>query len=143
MSRQCQFCGAPMNVGDPIPRDAECDACRRDLRCCRNCRFYDVRYNNSCRESSADPVEDKDRRNFCEYFSFSDAPYRSDAAATTREAGARAKLDALFGGSGPTPDPKQKLDSLFGPAAPAKDRVSEARSKLDSLFGKPKDSDDE
>ena len=140
--RQCQFCGAPMNVGDPIPRDSECDSCRRDLRSCRNCRFYDVRYNNSCRESSADPVEDKERRNFCEYFSFREEPYRAESGSSAREAGARAKLEGLFGAS-EGPDPKKKLEGLFGPAAPPRDRAADARSRLDALFGKPKAPDEE
>ena len=95
---QCQSCGAPVTVGEPIPRDSECESCRHDLRCCRNCRHYDTRYNNSCRETEADPVEDKERRNFCEYFAFNPAPFAGAGrtSAQTRAADARAKLDALF-----------------------------------------------
>ena len=93
---QCHFCGAPVTIGEPIGRDAECDSCRRDLRCCRNCRHYDTRYNNSCRESMAEPVEDKERRNFCEYFSFNREPFAATGTRPDRQADARAKLDALF-----------------------------------------------
>ena len=110
-----------MRVSDPIPRDAECESCRKDLRSCRNCRHYDPRYNNSCRETMADPVEEKERRNFCEYFAFNSAPFAAKAATSSREADARSKLQGLFGG------------------APTKDRVTDARAKLDSLFKKPKD----
>src|SRR5947208_5516896 len=99
-SLQCHFCGAPVTVGEPVPRDSECESCRRDLRCCRNCRHYDTRYNNSCRESMADPVEDKERRNFCEYFSFSLEPFRVAGRGEARQAEARARLDALFGKPG-------------------------------------------
>jgi len=118
-SLQCQFCGAPVTIAAPIPRESECESCRHDLRCCRNCRHYDPRYNNSCRETEADPVEDKARRNFCEYFEFNPAPFAA-AAEGKRADAARARLDQLFKG-----------------ASPAKDRAAEARARLDSLFKKP------
>jgi hypothetical protein len=127
----CQSCGASVRYDEPIPRDAECPGCRRDLRCCRNCRHYDVSFNNACTESMADPVVEKERRNFCEYFYFSRAAFRAGATAEAREANARAKLEALFGGgSGAAPKPRET-------AAPPTDRAAEARRKLDALFGPP------
>jgi len=95
---QCQSCGAPVMVSEPIPRDSECESCRHDLRSCRNCRHYDTRYNNACRETEAEPVEDKERRNFCEYFAFNPAPFAGGARAASgqRAADARARLEALF-----------------------------------------------
>jgi hypothetical protein len=96
---QCQRCGAPVTIAPPIPRDAECGSCRNDLRCCRNCRHYDTSYNNACRETEAEPVADKERRNFCEFFEFNPVPFggRAGSAATrTRADEARARLDALF-----------------------------------------------
>jgi hypothetical protein len=93
---QCHFCGVPVTIGEPIPRDGECESCRSDLRCCRNCRHWDPRYHNACTETMADPVEDKTRRNFCEYFYFSRAPFAPVAGGKARESEARAKLDALF-----------------------------------------------
>lgn len=117
---QCHACGAPVAISEPIPRDAECGACRHDLRCCTNCRHYDTRYNNSCRENSAEPVEDKERRNFCEYFSFSREPHRGSSAVSAKQDDARRKLDSLFGGQRPTTD-----------------RQHDARAKLDSLFRRP------
>jgi hypothetical protein len=118
---QCRACGTPVEIGEPIPRDSECTSCRRDLRCCANCRHYDARYNNSCRENQADPVEDKERRNFCEYFTFNREPFVAAGKSSSREAEARTRLNALFGG------------------APAPDRQADARRKLDALFGKPGD----
>ena len=113
---QCQSCGAPITIGEPIPRDGECESCRRDLRCCRNCRHWDPRYHNECTETMADPVEDKARRNFCEYFYFNRAPYAAPAGDKGREAEAREKLGKLFGESGPSrpkPDARARLDALF------------------------------
>src|SRR6185295_4245452 len=103
-----------------IPRDAECESCRHDLRCCTNCRHYDVRFNNGCRETSAEPVEDKQRRNFCEYFSFS-----REAVGTSRATSARQD------------EARQKLDTLFGGSSPGAERQRDARAKLDALFRKP------
>lgn len=96
---QCQNCGAPVTIALPIPRDAECESCRHDLRCCRNCRHYDIRYNNACKETEAEPVADKERRNFCEFFEFNPVPFAGAAGkgdTRTRADDARAKLDALF-----------------------------------------------
>ena len=123
-SLQCHFCGAPVALAEPIPRDGECDACRRDLRCCINCRHYDTAYNNACTEPMADPVVDKDRRNFCEYFYFNREPFQARGATTSRQDAARAKLESLFKkpGEGAAPaagDARQRLESLFGPKRPA------------------------
>ena len=95
-SLQCHFCGAPVTLGEPIPRDAECESCRHDLRCCRNCRHWDPHFNNECTETMADPVVDKTRRNFCEYFYFNRAPFAAAARDKSRERNARSKLESLF-----------------------------------------------
>lgn len=152
----CQSCGTRVPLDEPIPRDSECESCRTDLRCCRNCRHYDPRLNNQCRETQADPVVEKTRRNFCEFFYFSRDAYTTGAAGG-KEAEARAKLDALFGGgsSATAPgDARQKLEGLFGQsAAPAPgtgreqpkapldkaatpaDREADARERLKRMFG--------
>jgi len=130
----CQSCGEAVTRDEPIPRDAECPGCARDLRSCRNCRHYDVSFNNACTESQADPVPDKERRNFCEFFYFSRASFRPTASADARAADARAKLDALFGGKGSAGKP---AGSPTLPGA-ATDRAAEARRKLDALF-RPKE----
>lgn len=120
-SYPCRACGAPITLDLPIPRDAECENCGHDVRSCVNCRHYDTRYNNSCRETEADPVPDKHHRNFCEYFQLNAEPFQAGKVATSRESQARAKLEGLFGG------PK-----------PGADRASDARKKLEDLFKKPK-----
>jgi hypothetical protein len=147
----CQHCGAPVRLDEPIPREATCDACGRDLRACVQCRHHDTSYNNACRETMADPVVEKDRRNFCEYFSFSREPYQPRAG-SERASEARAKLSALFGGAlagtdpaaapGETPSEaaRRKLEGLFGEGKEASaDREAEARHKLEGLFKKKQD----
>ena len=124
---QCQACGTAVPYDEPIPRDSECEGCHRDLRCCMNCRHYDTSRNNSCRETEAELVEDKTRRNFCEFFSFNRRSFVAGPGKNPREAEARAKLESLFGGV---------------PAAGG-NRPSEARKKLESLFGKPEHAKDD
>ena len=122
MPDQCQFCGAAVTLSEPIPRESSCESCRRDYRSCRQCRHYDPTRNNACRETEADLVEDKERRNFCEFFSFNPAPFNLAPKDRSRESQARAKLEGLFKGG-----------ATAASASPPRD----ARAKLDALFRKP------
>jgi len=105
-----------MAVAEPIPRDAECAGCGRDLRCCRQCRHYDLSRNNQCRESEAELVVEKDRRNFCEFFEFTRARFGVRATGD-RAADARARLAGLFGdptvAEPPVSDARKRLEDLF------------------------------
>jgi hypothetical protein len=135
----CQHCGAPVTFAEPIPRDAVCESCQRDLRACRNCRHHNPAYNNACTEPMADPVEDKARRNFCEFFYFNRAAFVAAASNEGRATDARTKLDALFGGTSKPADTRsarEKLDGLFGGGEQPRDKAAEARDKLDGLFKK-------
>lgn len=142
MSRYvCHSCGAPAHVEPPVSRDAECEECGADLRACINCRHYDTAYHNDCRETEAEIVEDKRRRNFCEYFEFSEDPYASGAAQARRADDARDKLKSLFGEAGGTStaseEARKRLENVFGPDKRARpdDRQKAARQELDRLFG--------
>lgn len=76
-----------------VGRKETCPFCGADLRCCLNCRFYDERIYNQCRETQAERVLDKDRSNFCDYFVFRDV----DAGqAPEAKQSARDKLASLF-----------------------------------------------
>lgn len=114
MPTVCRACGAALSIDPPIPRDAECPECRHDVRACTNCRHYDPRMHNACQETEAELVEDKQRRNFCEYFELSREPW--EAAAPDRANEARSKLDQLFGGTSKpssTSAAREKLEGLF------------------------------
>lgn len=118
----CRHCGTSVTLSEPIPRDAECPGCGRDLRACIQCRHYDPALNNSCRETEAEPVVEKERRNFCEFFSFASGA-RLKADDSGRQAQARAKLEALFGGAAGKPiggpsDARARLEALFGGGSP-------------------------
>ncbi|MBI5503382.1 MAG: hypothetical protein HY899_01165 [Deltaproteobacteria bacterium] len=65
----CATCGAVAVFDGVVGRGARCQSCGADLRCCNNCRFYDASAYNECGEPVAERVVEKDRANFCDYFS--------------------------------------------------------------------------
>ena len=96
MSYICFKCRTEVALlaGNKVGRRDSCPKCGSDLHACLNCEHYDEKAYNQCREPQADRVLDKDRSNFCDYFSF-------------RSGSGGAKVS----------DPKEKamkdLDSLF------------------------------
>ncbi len=62
----CYFCG---NVTKPpVYRHSTCPDCGKDLKICMNCKFYEPGAHWDCRETISEPVTDKERANFCDYF---------------------------------------------------------------------------
>lgn len=100
----------------PLGRRAECLACHAELHVCRMCRHYDVSKAKQCREPVAEPVRDKTRANFCDWFQLG-----ANTGEPIRAGGVngRAALDALFGGADaevPAPSGNRRaLDDLFKP----------------------------
>jgi hypothetical protein len=90
----CHRCATVLSSARIGRRDT-CASCGAELRVCRNCAFYSPGAHNDCREPNADRVVDKERSNFCEYFSLVSV---GGAAAPAASGGdkARATLDALF-----------------------------------------------
>lgn len=88
----CWKCGRAIDTTERVGFRDYCPRCDRALHACRNCDFYDPAYNNQCREPMAERVVDKERANFCEYFSSSRASARPSSPTAT----ARSKLDDLF-----------------------------------------------
>jgi len=99
----CYFCGTSVDPKMRIVRDSECPSCGRDLHACVQCRHFDRNAHNMCREPQAEWVTDRDRRNFCEYFSLNPAPGKGSAG-KDRASSARSKLDQLFKTKEPDPE---------------------------------------
>ena len=93
----CHACRKEAVFKDRVGRRDTCPHCEADLHCCLNCAFYDPHYANACREPNAEPVVEKDRGNFCEYFSFNAGVKEQERA----QQNARAQLEALFKKRGP------------------------------------------
>lgn len=70
----------------------ECMGCGSDLHVCKNCEFYDVKSYNECREPSAEVVKEKERANYCDFFS----PTKKGVGVLDEKARLKAAADALF-----------------------------------------------
>lgn len=96
MTRHCHRCGTEWPLRDQPGRGEACTQCRADLRVCRNCSHFDLRAAHQCRERRAEPVEDKESGNFCEWFELARRTW-SGSAADPRAEAARAALRDLLG----------------------------------------------
>ena len=70
MTKHCHKCGKEWTLDGQPGRSESCHNCNEDLRICLNCIFYDYGVAHQCRERRAEPVIEKNRSNFCEYFDF-------------------------------------------------------------------------
>lgn len=87
----CSFCRKQIIETKIHIRD-ECPACGRDLHICLNCRFYDANAYRQCRESIREPVQDKEKANYCDFFSpATNGPSQGDQTGDTLS-----KLNSLF-----------------------------------------------
>ena len=98
----CWYCGSPITDEEPIGRSLRCQSCGKDLRVCKHCRFFLSGAPGSggdCRESNAEPQADRERANFCDWFSL-DPKFRSQSEGNKSErekaAASRAAFDNLF-----------------------------------------------
>jgi len=90
----CWYCGFPINDPEPIGRSLRCQSCGKDLRVCKNCRFYAPAERGDCRETSAEKQPDKERSNFCDWFSL-DAKFRISGESGKEQKKAEAAKTAL------------------------------------------------
>ncbi|MBN23018.1 MAG: hypothetical protein CL678_17165 [Bdellovibrionaceae bacterium] len=67
-SGNCWNCGSVIEANN-YGRQDECLKCGKDSHVCRNCIHHDTHYNNECKENQADRIVDKEKKNFCDYFS--------------------------------------------------------------------------
>ena len=88
----CFSCGASLEF-DRVYRTTECPKCRKPVKVCLNCRFYDPGAHWECRETIAEPVREKEKVNFCDYF---EPAGRASAPKGSKAEGARKELGKLF-----------------------------------------------
>lgn len=94
----CYRCGEPLSsLSLPFSRQDECPNCQVHLHVCRMCAFFDASVPRQCREDDADDVFEKERLNFCDYFTPSESAF--DPARKAEEDSARQALADLFGES--------------------------------------------
>ena len=90
----CYHCHTAWDFDPPLGRGEECASCHRDAKICLNCRFYDPQAHRECREPQAGWVREKDRANFCSYFS--PIHEQEGASPSAKDAELKTKLEDLF-----------------------------------------------
>lgn len=64
----CFQCSFAIPIIGNIGFREECPKCRADVHVCRNCAHHDAKVYNECKEPQADVVKERDRANFCDFF---------------------------------------------------------------------------
>ena len=97
MNRHCHSCGREWELDGQPGRSESCHGCNEDLRICLNCVFHDRSVAYQCRERRAEPVTEKNRSNFCEYFDFALRDWGGSGGTNKRAEEARNTFDQFFG----------------------------------------------
>lgn len=93
--RVCHFCKSKIEKDLYVGRTTACPSCGKDLRICCNCQFYKKGSHWDCMETITEPVRDKERGNFCDYFVFSSP--KKDKNNQDEKERARTDFNRLFG----------------------------------------------
>jgi hypothetical protein len=90
----CHRCKKELELGDRISRTETCPYCGSFLHTCLNCSFHDPHVHNQCREPQSEYVSDREKANFCDFFTFRE----SGPSAKGEQEAAKAKKawDELF-----------------------------------------------
>lgn len=91
---KCFFCREDVPIYGKVERQDTCPHCNRDLRCCKQCKFYDQNAYNECREVSAERIIEKERANFCDYFEVRGS--KEEGGSLNKAKQARMALEDLF-----------------------------------------------
>ena len=92
----CKKCGKSITQAS-ITRSSTCEFCGADLHSCINCKFYSPGSHYDCHETIDELVKDKDRANFCDYFSPAKIEAGEGGTAKSKSDDAKAAFAALFG----------------------------------------------
>lgn len=110
----CWKCRKEITV-EQIFRNTECPLCHADLHVCKGCKFFVPGNHFECRENITDPVTDKEKSNFCDYFavvqSFNEEKSSSEKA---RAAAASLFGDEIKTSTNDSTAAKNAFNSLFG-----------------------------
>jgi len=90
----CAFCNKKIRTHGKVSRQDVCPHCNRDLRCCKQCKYYDQSAYNECKEVAAERIIDKERANFCDFFVPKGSVGGGGSFNRTKEA--KEALEALF-----------------------------------------------
>ena len=111
----CWKCKKEIDL-DKVFRTSECSFCHADLHCCKGCRFYMPGNHFDCKESDLEPVADKEKANFCDFFSAADNNLLNNTANDKSQV-ALDSFNALFGDKPvekKSDSAKDAFNALFG-----------------------------
>ena len=80
---------------DRVYRTSLCPSCGKQIKACLNCQFYSPGAQWDCRETISEPVREKDKVNFCDFFSLGGGGTYSGVEEKKRNK-ARTSFDSLF-----------------------------------------------
>jgi len=112
----CYNCGQALAaLSLPLSRQDVCPGCAAYVHVCRMCEHFDPQVPAQCREDDAEEVTEKQRVNFCEWFSPREHAF--DEGKRNERTRSQARLDQLFGDSGEAEsdaaDPFADAEDLF------------------------------
>ena len=118
----CWNCGTSITKEpSPLSTYAECQVCRAQLHCCRQCQHFNPQLRTDCEEPMAESHSEREKANFCDWFKL--RPSFSGQDEITSLVDNRAELKMLFGTNGSIvqapSDSRRQLDDLF--AVPSDD----------------------
>ena len=87
----CHKCSGLLEFEVKMQRTDVCPHCASDLHCCKNCEYWEPGEHNQCREKIAEYVPERERTNYCTFFTF-----KSGERQKLDKDAVRRKLDALF-----------------------------------------------
>jgi hypothetical protein len=90
----CWYCGEAITDPEPIGRSLYCETCGKDLRSCKNCRFFLPGSYGDCHETNAEHQLDKERANLCDWFSLNQKYRVKSPGQKDEKAGASKPADA-------------------------------------------------
>lgn len=95
----CYHCGEPVAQIRRIGFGESCETCGKDMHVCLACAFYAPGAHWDCHETIDALVSDKERRNFCDWFSLNPRflARTAPSAGVKKETAARSAFDSLFG----------------------------------------------
>ncbi len=64
---KCWSCSGELTASD-YGRETLCLGCSKATRVCKNCQWYDTGRTHQCAEAILEPVKEKERANYCEFF---------------------------------------------------------------------------
>jgi hypothetical protein len=93
MEIECYSCKSKIVIQDKIAFRQDCDKCGNALHSCVQCQHYDPKVYNECKETMADRILEKQKSNYCEFFS---ASPKTSAVGDTKKVDLLAQAEALF-----------------------------------------------